>query len=94
MSEKEPGQLTQSTYHKAINFVGLPWELMCDEDKARWAAAESAIRADEAAKVWEKAAKVLETMIDKEASDLGDRADMALLDAAAALRAKIGAGHE
>lgn len=88
---KEPGQFAQSEYREAINNIGLSWGLMCDDDKARWARVESAIRADERAKVWEEAAKVVEAMIDKEASDLGDRADMALLDAAAALRAKSAA---
>jgi hypothetical protein len=57
----------------------------------RWAAVESAIRADEAAKVRaetiEEAAKVVEAMIDKDAADSGDRSDMALMDAVAAIRA-------
>ena len=46
---------------------------------------EQAIRADEAAKVREQCAKAVEAMIDKAASDLGDRADMALMDAATAI---------
>jgi len=85
---KEPGQMA---YEKSR-----PSWLWCEisvSERKIWAAVEAAIRADQSAKVWEEAAKVVEGMIDKEASDLGDRADMALLDAAAALRAKIGAEH-
>jgi len=48
---KEPGQFAQSEYREAINNIGLSWGLMCDDDKARWARVESAIRADERAKV-------------------------------------------
>lgn len=55
------------------------------------AALIAAIRADEAAKVRaatiEECAKVMDAMIDKAASDRGDRADMALMDAVIAIRA-------
>ena len=85
MSEKEPGQLA----YEAWVPDAYPWEHT--PHKSRWAAVEYTIRADEAAKVRaatiEQCAKALEAMIDKAASDRGDRADMALMDAVIAIRA-------
>ena len=91
---KEPGQMAYEAWVKAYGGTSIPWDKLGDDERDEWAAVESAIRADEAAKVWEEAAKAVEAMIDKDASDRGDRADMALLDAAAALRAKIGTEHD
>jgi len=87
MSEKEPGQIAYEEWSGSQDI----WGYCSSAHKEKWATVETAIRADEATKVRaktiEECAKVAEAMIDKDAADLGDRSDMALMDAAAAIRA-------
>ena len=94
MSEREPGQLAYEAWMRArYSEPELRWDIEPRMSQQRWAAVESAIRSDEAAKVRaatiEDCAKVVEAMIDKEEHDLGDRAAMALTDAVAAIRLKV-----
>jgi hypothetical protein len=49
---KEPGQLAYESHEAGYaNQPDRPWRIISDDERAIWASVESAIRADEAAKV-------------------------------------------
>jgi hypothetical protein len=48
---KKPGKMAYEAWMKAYGGESLPWEDLGDDERDEWAAVESAIRADEAAKV-------------------------------------------
>lgn len=64
MSEKEPGQMAYEAFCSREGMACAPWSSLFPGSKELWAAVESAIRADEAAKVRaatiEEATKVAE----------------------------------
>lgn len=57
---KEPGELAFDAWRAAYAKIGIPWRMLGDDERAEWAAVESAIRAAERAKVIEECAKVAE----------------------------------
>lgn len=62
---KEPGQLAFEAYRSRVKTLAtMPWAACAEGRKADWAAVESAIRADERAKVREECAKLCETGVD------------------------------
>ena len=58
---KEPGELAFDAWRAAYAKIGIPWRMLGDDERAEWAAVESAIRADERAKIREECAKVAES---------------------------------
>ena len=48
---KEPGELAFDAWRAAYAKIGIPWRMLGDDERAEWAAVESAIRADERAKM-------------------------------------------
>jgi hypothetical protein len=92
---KEPGELAYEAWVKAYGGTTIPWDKLGDDERDEWAAVESAIRADEAAKVRaatiEECAKVAENYSNAEPGDICEvMAGDWQHGIAAALRAKIG----
>jgi hypothetical protein len=59
---KEPGELAYEAHEtQYANQPDRPWLIVGDAERAVWVAVESAIRADERAKVIEECAKVAES---------------------------------
>jgi hypothetical protein len=87
---KEPGQMAYEVLCSRKEMACAPWSSLFHSSKELWAAVESAIRADEAAKVRaatiEECAKVAENGWAKELSYIGDFG-RGRLQAAAAIRA-------
>jgi hypothetical protein len=67
---KEPGQIA----YEAWALDGYPWERT--PHKPAWARVESAIRADESAKVWEEAANVCRALYSSIDHEIGHGKDM------------------
>lgn len=82
---KEPGQLAYESLPSHIK-----WGNLDEGGKQFWAAVESAIRADERAKVIEECAKLADEQAEDEPYG---HAKFRCFHIAAAIRAKIGAEH-
>lgn len=105
---KEPGPFLFEVISDGDPF-GREWHALSVKGKAIYARGESAIRADQSDKVWEEAAKVLDERAsmyrakaekhDSAAADTVTEHERLVSNAeasehaAAAIRAKIGAGH-
>jgi hypothetical protein len=59
---KEPGELAHDAWVAAYGKIGFPWRMLGDDERAEWAAVESAIRADEAAKSQAEIARLREAL--------------------------------
>jgi hypothetical protein len=94
---KEPGELAYEAWVKAYGGTSIPWEKLGDDERDEWAAVESTIRADEAAKVRaatiDECAELVDFPSDATATTEPSDYVKSRRDAAAAIRAKIGAEH-
>lgn len=63
MSERELGQMAYEAHEaQYANQPDRPWSIVCDDERAEWATVESAIRADERAKMQAEVDRLRETL--------------------------------